>query len=298
MPNDMANSSTIDYFPLCWDGKDSIILHADFKSITNVYKRTELFGLPKELKDFQIGTRVISGKDVEMVRIPTYDKQAYKYTVKLWDGEKYIEKELDLQNTQLQISYPIAIDNTDSELNVLVSGKYNPQLGIELFLCTVDKENWTSKWYRVTFEGEASASPGNPPMPNNSSITFGRNFYIPSGCCDCAIININSYICRIDEKVKELKENLMPPPSQDEAGARSTSILGSYDDILIAQFYISAFKGPEQYICALKNGEELLSVMHVKDDSLEVMDKDKKILSNIILDKNSFLVFPNTNGGM
>ena len=282
-----ADSSTSEYAPLYWDGKDSIILRENFIISAPQYEHAEVVS-PEGMMVF--------GDKIEILRIPTSDKQVYTYTAKLWNGEKYIERELDLQNAELGTAYPIAVDNTDSELHVLVCGSFNPQLGIELFLCTVDKGNWTSTWSRVTFTGGAAASPGNPPFPFNS-IAFDGDFYIPSGCCNIAVVSTQDLVCRLDSRLAELKGNLLPPPSQNEVSARPTSILGSYDDILVVRYDILAEENPEQYMCALKNGEELLSIMHIQGANVEIMDKQGGTLSKTTLDPGSSLVFPNANGG-
>lgn len=282
-----ATSSTIEYSPLYWDGRDSIILPENFRISAPQYKNAEVVS-PEGM--------IVFGDKVEILRIPTSDKQVYTYTAKLWNGEKYTERELDLQNAELGTAYAIAVDSTDSELCVLVCGGYNAQTGIELFLCTVDKDSWTSKWSRVTFEGATAVSIGNPPMPFNS-VFFDGDFYVPSGCCDSATISTRDLMCRVDNKLSEVKKNLMPPVSQDEVSARPTSILGSYNGILVVGYTVPSAKDSEQYICALKNGEELLSTIHIKGTKLEVMDKDGNILSRMTLDPSSSLVFPKVNGG-
>ena len=273
-----------------WDGKDCIILLSFFKSVTNLYKRTETISeVPKVGKGLQSLTRVIFGKDVEMVRIPTGNSRDYKYTVKLWDGEKYIEKELNLnyefQDTNSQPSYPVAIDNDGTNLNILVSGGYNPQTGMDLFLCTVDIGNWTSKWYKISVENDAGLGPGKPPNPSNS-ISFEGNFYVPSGCCSIAKIDMEERICRKWKKMVTFKRS-------EEDIAYGTSILGSYNDILIALHY-----SHEQYILAFKDSGELLGMLHLMGNNVDVLNKNGDILSNATLNENSSIIFPKMTGGM
>jgi len=280
--------------PLYWDGKDCIILPSFFKSVTNLYKRTETISeVPKVGKGLQSLTRVIFGKDVEMVRIPTGNSRDYKYTVKLWDGEKYIEKELNLnyefQDTNSQPSYPVAIDNDGTNLNILVSGGYNPQTGMDLFLCTVDIGNWTSKWYKISVENDAGLGPGKPPNPSNS-ISFEGNFYVPSGCCSIAKIDMEERICRKWKKMVTFKR------SEEDIGY-STSILGSFNDTIIVQFTVLRGIGTKRYICAFKN-EENVGTIYLVDGNVDVMDKDGNILSNTTLNENSSIVFPKMTGGM
>jgi len=324
--------------PLYWDGKDCIILPWFFKSATNLYKRTETISeVPKVGKGLQNLTRVIFGKDVEMVRIPTGDNHDYKYTVKLWDGEKYIEKELNLnyefQDTNSQPSYPVAIGNDETNLNILVSGGYNPQTGMDLFLCTVDKKaeppssemyplkglflctvdkkDWTSKWYKISVENDAGIGPSNPPFSSNS-IYFDGSFYLPSGCCGIAKVDIKECTCSVSKELKEilsyLKMNVLPAASEEEF-ARDISIAGSYEDILLLNISISLISGQSEYICAIRNGE-LLGIIHiggevikngsimVKEKNVDVMDKTSKIISNSSFDKDVFIVFPRNTGGL
>jgi hypothetical protein len=62
--------------PLYWDGENCIIVPSFFKSVTNLYRRTEtITKVP--------GSEVIFGKDVEMITIPTPNVKDYKCTVKL-----------------------------------------------------------------------------------------------------------------------------------------------------------------------------------------------------------------------
>ncbi len=277
--------------PLYWDGKDCIIFPWFFKSETNLYNRTETITEIPEYKEYK---RIfVFGKDVEMVRIPTGDNHNYKYTVKLWDGVKYIEKELNLnyefQDTNSQPSYPVAIGNDETNLNILISGGYNSQTGMDLFLCTVDKKDWISKWYKISVENNAGIGPSNPPFSSNS-IYFDGSFYLPSGCCGIAKVDIEERICRRWKKIITSK------PSEEDIGY-STSILGSFNDTIIVQFTVLKGPGNEHYICVFKN-EEGVGMMHLVNGNLDVMDKDGNILSSTTLNENSSIVFPRTNGEM
>lgn len=285
-------------FPFYWDGKDCIILPAGFKIITNLYKRTEFFELSGRLKDFQIGTRVIFGKDVEMIRAATDDKSNYKYTLKVWNGDKYIEHEIDLnykfKDTNSQPSRPIAIGNDATNLNILVSGGYNPQTGMDVFLCTVDIGNWTTKWYKISVEKtsveyDAVISPGKSTDSSNCTYLDG-SFYVPSGCCSIAKIDTKELICSRWKKIVSFKL------SEEDIGY-NTSILGNFNDTIIVQFVILRGTGNERYICAFKNGEGL-GMMHLTNGNVEIMDKDGNILSNATLNENSSIIFPKMNGGM
>jgi hypothetical protein len=280
--------------PLYWDGKDCIILPSFFKSVTNLYKRTETISeVPKIGEGLQNLSRVIFGKDIEIVRIPTGNSRDYKYTVKLWDGEKYIEKELNLnyefQDTNSQPSYPVAIDNDGTNLNILVSGGYNPQTGMDLFLCTVDKKDWTSKWYKISVEDDAGIGPSNPPFSSNS-IYFDGSFYVPSGCCSIAKVDIEERICKKWKKITTSK------PSEEDI-SYGTSILGSFKDMTIVGFSVTRGGGNRYYICAFKN-EENVGMMYLVNGNVNVMDKDGNILSNATLNENSSIIFPKMNGGM
>lgn len=279
--------------PLYWDGKDCIILPPFFKSETKLYERTETFELPKKGKGLQALNQVIFGKDIEMVRIPTDNPRDYKYTVKLWDGEKYIEKELNLnyefQDANSQPSYPVAIGNDETNLNILFSGGYNPQTGMDLFLCTVDKGNWTSKWNKIFVEEDAGIGPSNPPLPSNS-IYFDRSFYVPSGCCSIAKVDIEECICKKWKKITAFK------CSEEDIGY-NTSILGSFNDTIIVQFTVLRGIGTNRYITAFKN-EENVGMMHLVDGNVDVMDKDGNILSNTTLNENSSIIFPRMTGGI
>jgi len=279
--------------PLYWDGKDCIILPSFFKSVTNLYKRTETISeVPKVGEGLQSLTRVIFGKDIEMVRIPTGNSRDYKYTVKLWDGEKYIEKELNLnyefQDTNSQPSYPVAIGNDETNLNILVSGGYNPQTGIDLFLCTVDKKDWTSKWYKISVEEDAGIGPSNLPDCGNT-IYLNGSFYIGGG-----------YVTKVDiEKLtcKKWKNITAFKPSEEDI-AYGTSILGSFNDMIIVQFIVGRAIGTKRYICSFDKNGEVLGVMHLINGNVDVMDKDGNVLSNTTLDENSSIIFPRMTGGM
>jgi len=289
--------------PLYWDGKDCIILPSFFKSVTNLYKRTETISeVPKVGKGLQSLTRVIFGKDVEMVRIPTGNSRDYKYTVKLWDGEKYIEKELSLNyNQDVNSSYPIAIGNDGDELNILVSGGYNPQTGMDMFLCTVNKKDWTNKWYKISVEDDARLGPSNPPNCSNS-IYFSGNFYVPSSCCSIAAeIDTKKLTCSMWKKALPSKFEIKP--NEEDLGY-TTSILGSSNDMIIVQdaVFRAVLKGSgdedERYICSFDKNGEVLGAMHLINGKVDVMDKDGNVLSSTTLNKNSSLIFPKMNGGM
>ncbi len=280
--------------PLYWDGKDCIILPSFFKSVTNLYKRTETISeVLKVGKGLQSLTRVIFGKDVEMVRIPTGDNHDYKYTVKLWDGEKYIEKELNLnyefQDTNSQPSSPVAIDNDGTNLNILVSGGYNPQTGMDLFLCTVDIEMWTSKWHKISVEEDTGIGPNKPPNCSNS-VYFNGSFYVPSGCCSVAKVDTKELICKKWKKITTSK------PSEEDI-AYGTSILGSFKDMIIVQFTVLRAIGTKRYISVFKN-EERVGMIYLVNGNVNVMDKDGNILSNATLNENSSIIFPRMTGGM
>ncbi len=276
--------------PLYWDGKDCIILpsFSFFKIPKQIYKRTETVDISKEmLNGFLVIDRLIFGKDVEMKRIATGDERDYKYTVKLWDGEKYVEKELNLnyefQDTNSQPSYPIAIGNDGTNLNILVSGGYNPQTGMDLFLCTVDKGNWAIKWNKISVEEDAGLSPGKS-SDSTTSVYFDGSFYVPSGCCSIAKVDIEERICSRWKKIVASER------SEEDIGYYA-SILGSFNDMIIAQFIILKGAGNDHYIYAFKNGEKV-GMMHLVNGNVEIMDKDGNVLSTTTLNKNSSIVFP------
>lgn len=266
--------------PLYWDGENCIIVPSFFKSVTNLYRRTETIAKVP-------GSEVIFGKDVEMITIPTPNVKDYRCTVKLWDGANHIEKELylkygDFPYKSSSFFYPVAIANNDTNLNILFSGDYNPKMGIELFLCTVDKDTWASKWSRVTFEGGASASPSNPPLCCNS-IYFDGSFYVPSCCRNIAQIDMQDHICR-----------------KWETGYRY--ILGSFKDmIIVGSGACCGEEGSSEgyYMHALRNGEQIGMLRLTNGNTnVDVMDKDGNILSNAILDENTSIIFPKMTGGM
>ena len=278
--------------PLYWDGKDCIILPWFFKSETNLYKRTETISEVPNGSLYLYGSRIF-GKDIEMIRIPTGNSRDYKYTVKLWDGEKYIEKELNLnyefQDTNSQPSYPVAIGNDETKIDFLVSGGYNPQTGMDLFLCTVDKKDWTSKWYKISVEEDAGIGPSKPPNYSNS-IYFNGSFYLPSGCCSVAKVGVEERICKKWKKITASKRS-------EEDIAYGTSILGSFNDMIIVQFTVLRGIGTKRYISVFKN-EENVGMMYLVNGNVDVMDKDGNVLSNATLNENSYIIFPKMTGGM
>jgi len=160
---------------------------------------------------------------------------------------------------------------------------------MDLFLCTVDKGNWTSKWYKISVEDDAGLGPGNPPNCCNS-IYFDGSFYVPSGCCSIAKVDIEERICRKWKKIVTSK------PSEEDIGY-NTSILGSFNDTIIVQFTVLRGAGNEHYICAFKN-EEKVGMMYLVNGNVDVMDKDGNILSNATLNENSSIIFPKMTGGM
>ena len=273
--------------PVYWDGKDCIVLPWFFKSETNLYKRTEIVSR---------GTHGIFGKDVEMIRIPTDNNHDYKYTVKLWSGKEYIQKELNLnykfQGTNSQPSYPIAVGNERDKLNILVSGGYNPQTGIDLFLCTINKKDWTTKWYKISVENDTGIGPGSLPLPSNT-IYLDGSFYLPGGGI-VAKVDIKDRICK---KWKEMSKEITGFKPSEEDIAYNTSILGSFKDMIIIQFTVSRAIGTKHYICVFKNGKNV-GIMYLIDGNVNVMDRDGNILSNTTLNENPSIIFPKMNGGI
>jgi len=217
----------------------------------------------------------------------------YKYTVKLWDGKKYIKKEISLnyesQGIHSKFVRPVAVGNDDTNLNILFSGAFNPQTGMDLFLCTVDKKDWTTKWYEISVDEDAGIGPNNPPLSSNS-IYFDGSFYVPSGCCSIAKVDIEERICKRWKKITAFKH------SEEDIGY-GTSILGSFNDMIIVQFTVLRGPGNEHYIYVFKN-EEGVEMIYLVNGNVNVMDKDGNILSNAILNENSSIIFPRMTGGM
>lgn len=302
-PTDKANMAvafygdSFGYGPVYWNGKDVLILPSFFQSSVNLYNHTEILSIVDITgQPDGLGTPLsMFGKDVEMIRITNEKAGDYRYTVKLWNGKEYIEKELDLNyifsDTNYKTGYPIAIDNEETKLNILVCGGYNPRTGMDLFLCTVDKKDWTTKWSKISVNEDAHLSPSNPPLPSNS-IYFDGSFYLPAGCCIVgAKVDIDTLICS-EWKVK-LPPNLFPKASNEE-GPILHHYLGSYNDMIIIQK--NSVK--DCYIYLINENGEAAGVMHLtyENGNLETLDKDGNILSKIILGENSSLVFPKPNG--
>jgi hypothetical protein len=275
--------------PLYWDGEECLILPWFMKVNKKLYKRTEATGETKGPSEWNI-----FGKDVNMlVERPANNPTDNKYTVKLWNGEKYIEKELNLnyksQDLNSKPIYPVAIGNEERNLNILFCGDFNPQTGLDLFVCSVDKKDWTHKWTKVSVKEDADIGPSNPPNFLNT-VYFDRSFYIPSGCCGIAKVDLDDYTC---EKWKDIK----PFKPSEEDIAYYTSILGNFKDTLIIRFVIGRVSGGEHYIIAFKEGETI-GMIHISNSNLQVMDKNGNVLSNLSLDGNPGFVFPKLNGGM
>ncbi len=316
---DLLSSSNLasGYAPLYWDGEDHIILSDAAEIQANVYQHTEVFELPKELDSFQHGSSVIFGKDVEMVRIATTNKNEYKYRIKIWNGNKYINTKREINFSAHQLAdkdgkefhceFPVAISKDGDKLYILVSGPYSLETGIRLCLCTMNLKNELSKWVNLYF----GSSPSNPALPTNI-ISVKDKFYLLSNIAISAKNDENdSKAARTFEKrIEEIKKSLLPAESETEI-ARGEFVIGSYKNIVIVVFGISdAISGNHGYICALEdnkllgmlhqwNGQHVVNNHIVNDSgSIEVMDKNGKILSKYSTKTGTQCIFPRTNGGI
>lgn len=317
---DLLSSSDLvsGYAPLYWDGENHIILSDAAEIQANVYKHTEVFGLPKELSNFQYGRgrNVIFGKDVEMVRIATANKNEYKYRIRIWNGNKYIDTKREINFSAHQLAdkngkefhceFPVAISKDGDKLYILVSGPYSLETGIRLCLCTMNLKNGLNKWVNLYF----GSSPSSPALPTNV-ISVKDKFYLLGNIAISAKNDENDDRAArtFEKRIEEIEKSLLPAESETEI-ARGEFVIGSYKSIVIVVFIIHDTSGSQSYTCALKDNK-LLGVLHrvngqhvvnshiVNDGGIiEVMDKNGKILSKYSTKTGTQCIFPRTNGGI
>ncbi len=279
--------------PLYWDGKDCIILPWFFKVETSLYKRTETIAkLTKPHTNYPYGGRIIFGRDVEMIKVESANKSASEYIVKIRSGNRYAQKELNLNFPYKNSTFfrPVAIGNGEANLNILVSGGYNPKTGMDLFLCTIDKKNWTIKWHKISVENDADVGPSNPPNSSNS-IYLDGSFYLQGYCIIANKVNTKELVCSKWDVVIPSK---FTPDTEGAIVRDYTSIAGSFNDMII----IRDASGKESYICLFDKNGKVLGAMHLINGNVEIMDRNGNVLSSTTFDKNSSLIFPRMNGGI
>jgi len=290
------------YSPVYWDGSSTLILPSFYQPTASVYERTEVWNLVKITgRSTGLGTTLsVFGKDVEMLAVPDEKSGDYRrYLVKLWDGKEYVEKELNLNytvpGTNYKPLYPLAVANSEDKLYILVCGQFNPETGLDLFLCTVDKATWTLQWKKIDVKKEAGLSVGNPPYTTNT-IYFDGSFYLPCSCyCDTAAkVGIGKLTC--DRWDVNIPEQFTPKFSEEFSQFISTplpSVLGSYENYVIFEKRSDL----ESYIFAIDRVGEIASVMHLTydDGNVEILNKDGKVLSKASLGQDVSFVFPKPN---
>ena len=296
------------YAPLYWDSTDHIILSDVAKIQANVYRHTETLKLPEGLNCFQYGNCIIFGKDAEIVKITTTDKNECKYEIKVWNGSEYVDtgKEINFSAHRFSDKYgkefhcnPAAISKYGNNLYILLSGPYSLQTGIRLCLCTEDLKDGSNKWANLYVGGSPSA----PPCPRDI-ISVKDKFYLLNNEIISAKKD-NKEITEFEKCIKKIKEKFLPAESETEV-ARWECPVGNYNNIVFVSFDISdTVKGNRKYVCAIESGK-LLGVLYQMNDNnspdgnctIEVMNEDGKTVAKYSAEKGTQCVFPRTNGGI
>ena len=280
-------------FPLSWDGDSYMILPGTAKVIMSVYKRMEKI-------DVSVGSSPkLFGNNLIMIKLTNKNDGYFHYLIKIWDGEQYVEKEMHftsvvkgLDGTEYSVAdygLPVAVYNDDYNINVLISYSLPAKpslLEIKLLLYTWNINSEKGVWHNISIEEGAGPTPSSP-INTNYVLSTDNKFYCQAGWSGLQLVDIKNYSCKLEENIMRFKKYLFPEAPYGKILVSETFALGLYKDIKII--------GIEDYICAIKNNN-IMGILVRTENSIQVMNADKKVISEFLINDGVRLKFPNING--
>ncbi len=280
-------------YPLSWDGESYIILPGTAKSIMSIYRRVEKIDVSDESSPKLYGNNII------MIKLTDGNDGYFHYLIKIWNGEQYIEKEMHftsvakgLDGTEYSVvdyGHPVAIYDDGDNINVLISYSLPAKpslLEIKLLLYIWNINSEKGVWHTIFIEEGAGPTPSSP-IDTNYVLSTDNRFYYQAGWSGLQFVDIKSYSCKLEESIMKFKKYLFPSDPYGKILVSETFALGLYKDIKIIAI--------ENYICAVKNNN-IIGILVRTEDSIQVLDADKKVISEFLINDSVRLKFPNVNG--
>ena len=280
-------------FPLSWDGDSYMILPGTAKVIMSIYKEMEKIGV-------SVGSSPkLFGNNLIMIKLTNKNDGYFHYLIKIWDGEQYVEKEMQftsvvkgLDGTKYSVvdyGHPVVVYNDGDNINVLISYSLPAKpslLEIKLLLYTWNINSEKGVWHNIFIEEGAGPTPSSP-IDTNYVLSTDNKFYCQAGWSGLQLVDIKNYSCKLEESIMKFKKYLFPSAPYGKILVSETFALGLYNDIKII--------GIEDYICAIKNNN-IIGILVRTENSIQVMDADKKVISEFLIKDSTRLKFPNVNG--
>ncbi len=281
-------------FPLSWDGDSYMILPETAKVIMSIYQKMEKI-------DVSVGSSPkLFGNNLIMIKLTEENDGYFHYLIKIWNGEQYVEKEMHftsvvkgLDGTKYSVTdygRPVAVYNDGYNINVLISYSLPAKpslLEIKLLLYTWNINSEKGIWHTIFIEEGAGPTPSSP-IDTNYVLSIDNKFYCQAGWSGLQLVDIKNYSCKLEESIMKFKKYLFPSAPYGKILVSETFALGLYNDIKIIGI-------EDDYICAIKNNN-IIGILVRRENSIQVMDADKKVISEFLIKDSARLKFPNVNG--
>lgn len=279
--------------PVVWDGDKRFVLHKTSSS------EEEFKENAKVIENYTMNT--IYGRNIEAVKNMDIDGKTKDYSLLLNSENGIIEKKVafllsikDEKNNDIVVGeqdIPSYIDYDDKtgEITFIFKYFFETYTNIYVARCNVNNTDMIG-WKEIMLSEEIKTGGNYTPYPNNS-VLIGSKYYIQS-LSSFAEVDLDKKASNtLDDLSKECR-SVVKEGSFEPDFPKDILPVGVYKDILILNLPISMDADIEYLMCAYR-GNEFLGAIHLKnDETWNIIDSNKKVISEInVKDKGLYKRF-------
>ncbi|KXG74882.1 hypothetical protein [Thermotalea metallivorans] len=284
--------------PVIWDGNSRLVLRKTSYPADEFKEKTEF------IKDYTMNT--VYGRNIEAKRNlddnPDPVQQKVKdYSLYLHNNHGIIERKAvfllktkDDKGNDVVIGeedYPSYVDYNKETGEITFIFKYFFETHTSIYVAKCNAANINKiHWDEIRLTKGIKTGGNYTPYPNNS-VLIGSKYYIQS-FLSLAEIDLNKKESKVlDHMAKECR-SIVKEGSFVPEFPKDILPIGVYEDVLILSLPVSTDTGIEYLLCAFQNNE-FQGAIHLKiDDTWNVIDSNKKNVSEIsVKDKKLFKRF-------
>jgi len=284
--------------PIMWAGNRKIVLYknstpsAEFKENAKVVINSAF--------DTAYGRNIEAKRNLDNNKIEI-QRKVKDYTLYLYGEKGVIEKNVaflfktkDKNNNDIIVGendFPsfVGYDNKTGEITLIFQYPFDEQINLYVARCNVDdieKINWDE----IKLSKEIKTGGNYTPCLNNSAL-IGSKYYIRSQL-SFAEVDLEKKESKTLGSVNSDCRSVIKEGSFNPGYPKDIIPVGTYEDVLILSVPVSTDKSIEYLLCSFKSNE-FQGAIHLKsDDTWDIIDKNKQVVSKInIKDKNLFKMF-------
>lgn len=281
--------------PIIWDGNKKIILHKTSYSDGEFKEKAEI------IKMYTMNT--IYGRNIQAKRnlddnADPVKKKVVDYTLYLNDENGIIEKKLafllktkDDKNNYIVVGeddIPSYVDYNKKTGEITFIFKYFFETHTSIYVARCNVHNIEKiNWDEIRLSKAIKTGGNYTPYPNNSAL-IGSKYYIQS-FLNLAEVDLEKKESKTLDNINKECRSIVKEGVFEPDFPKDIIPVGVYEDVLILNVPVSTDTNLEYLMCAYKNNE-FLGAIHLKsDDTWNVINSDKKVVSVINMrDKSLF----------